>query len=90
MTLQTFLIVVLAAGVIFIANRYFSGTMYAVPKIDLKDKFAVITGGNTGIGKETLIEFAKLGCSVIIGARDKNKSIECIKEVKKITKNEKI
>jgi len=37
---------------------------------DLKGKVAVVTGANSGIGKETAKGLAKLGCHVIIGARD--------------------
>lgn len=46
---------------------------------DLTGKVAVITGGNTGIGKETMIDLAKNGCTILIGARDRTKSEEAIK-----------
>jgi NAD(P)-dependent dehydrogenase (short-subunit alcohol dehydrogenase family) len=35
---------------------------------DLCGKTAVITGGSSGIGKETLLEFAKLGMNIVVGS----------------------
>ena len=39
--------------------------------IDLTGKIAIVTGGNTGIGLETVKTLAKAGATVIIPARDK-------------------
>lgn len=41
--------------------------------IDLTGKLAVITGGSTGIGKETARVLAKAGADIYIGARDVEK-----------------
>ena len=38
--------------------------------IDLKGKLAIVTGGNTGIGLETVKTLAKAGATVIVPARD--------------------
>jgi NAD(P)-dependent dehydrogenase (short-subunit alcohol dehydrogenase family) len=38
----------------------------------LDGKVAVVTGGNTGIGKETARELANRGARVIIGCRSTN------------------
>ena len=38
-----------------------------------KNKVVVITGASSGIGKQTAIEFAKLGSNIILVARTKNK-----------------
>ena len=38
--------------------------------IDLTGKIAIVTGGNTGIGLETVKTFAKAGATVIVPARD--------------------
>lgn len=40
---------------------------------DLTGKLAVVTGGNTGIGKETAIKLAQLGADVIIACRNPEK-----------------
>jgi len=40
---------------------------------DLKEKVAIVTGGNTGIGYETAKELAKKGARVIITVRSKEK-----------------
>jgi len=39
----------------------------------------VITGANTGIGKETMKELSQQPCTIIFGARDARKSEEAIK-----------
>ena len=57
--------------VLYLLKIYFSGGVYRERKIDLKGKYAVITGGNSGIGAETVKYFVSLGCAVIIGARDR-------------------
>lgn len=51
---------------------YMSGGVCRATK-DLTGKTAIITGGNTGIGRETALDLAKKNCDIIIGARDKGK-----------------
>ena len=41
--------------------------------MDFKNKVVLITGASSGIGKQTAIEFAKLGSIIILVARRKNK-----------------
>ncbi|KAK9818067.1 hypothetical protein WJX72_006567 [[Myrmecia] bisecta] len=41
--------------------------------IGVRDKIAIVTGGNAGIGLETVRHLAALGMTVIIGCRDKGK-----------------
>ena len=36
---------------------------------DLKDKVAIITGGNRGIGYATAMQLAQRGCNIVIGAK---------------------
>ncbi len=51
--------------------------------MDFKDKNILITGASSGIGKQTAIEFAKLGANIILIARRKEKLDEVEKELKK-------
>lgn len=52
-------------------KKYFSGGHYEIPKnLSLNGKCAIVTGGNSGIGEETVKQLAGLGCEVIIGARN--------------------
>jgi heterodisulfide reductase subunit A-like polyferredoxin len=77
LNLQQLVIIVL---VIAIAKLYFRGSNCKIRR-DLTGKVAVITGGNTGIGKETMLDLARNGCTVIMGARDRLKSEEAVKSV---------
>ncbi|XP_026871976.2 retinol dehydrogenase 12-like isoform X1 [Electrophorus electricus] len=56
----------------------------------LYDKTAVITGANTGIGKETAIDLAKRGARVIMGCRDMEKADAALKEIIKLSGNQNI
>ena len=55
--------------------------------MDFKNKVVLITGASSGIGKQTAIEFAKLGSSVILVARRKNKLEQVENELKQFNVN---
>lgn len=52
----------------------------------MKDKIVFITGGNSGIGKATAIDLAKMGATVVIMARNKTKGLAAIEDIKKVSK----
>ena len=50
--------------------------------MDFKNKIVLITGASSGIGRQTAIEFAKLGSSIILVARRKDKLEQVENELK--------
>jgi NAD(P)-dependent dehydrogenase (short-subunit alcohol dehydrogenase family) len=66
------------------AGPYFDTSSY-----DLSGKYAVVTGGNSGIGQETVLELIRLNCNVIIGARDRLNSEKVVKMAHKIISEKK-
>jgi NAD(P)-dependent dehydrogenase (short-subunit alcohol dehydrogenase family) len=49
--------------------------------IDLTGKIAIVTGGGTGIGLETVKTLAKAGATIIVPARDVKKATENLKGI---------
>ena len=69
-----------AIAVLYAGKRYFQGPRCHSSQ-SLKGKTAVITGANTGIGKETAVDLAKRGARVIIGCRNMEKGKAALQEV---------
>ena len=53
-------------------NRTFSG------------KVALVTGGTSGIGKATAIEFARAGAKVVLTGRREKEGAQVVAEIKKL------
>ncbi|AFS83757.1 SDR family NAD(P)-dependent oxidoreductase [Candidatus Nitrosopumilus sediminis] len=51
--------------------------------MDFKNKIVLITGASSGIGRESAIEFAKLGANVVLVSRRKDKLEQVANELKK-------
>lgn len=48
---------------------------------DLTGKVCLVTGGNTGIGKETCNQLLKKGATVYLAARSRSKAEQAIKDL---------
>lgn len=53
----------------------------------MKNKIVLITGGNAGIGKATAIGLAKMGATVIIACRNKERGMQAVEEIKQVSNN---
>lgn len=53
-------------------------------------KIVLITGANTGIGKETAIDLAKRGGKIYIACRDAKRGEDAVDEIKSISGNDNV
>ncbi|CAM9715364.1 unnamed protein product [Ectocarpus sp. 13 AM-2016] len=71
---------VLGAGT-FVQKGFVAGVPYNGSP-DLSGKAAVITGGNTGLGKETAVRLAQLGADVTIACRNPHRAFAALEDIK--------
>ena len=84
-----FAIIGIALGVILILiRRYFSGGVCYSKLLD--GKTVIITGANTGIGKETAIDLAKRNAKVIITCRSIERGEQAERDIRRLSKNENV
>lgn len=70
--------------------RFHGGPLVYYSDVTLHGKTVLVTGGNTGIGKETALDLASRGARVIIACRDLVKAENAAKEIRKMTGNESV
>ena len=79
-----------AVGVILVmVRRYFNGGVCYSKEL-LNGKTVIITGANTGIGKETAIDLAKRNAKVIIGCRNAERGEQAERDIRRLSKNENV
>lgn len=49
----------------------------------MRDKVVVITGGNSGIGREAAVDLARLGATVVITARNSRRGADAVEEIRR-------
>jgi len=73
---------------IYLTKRfYFSGGRFNDTKTKLVGKTVIITGANTGIGKETALDMARRGARVILACRDLKKANLAANEIRQKSGN---
>ncbi|KAH8277841.1 hypothetical protein KR018_008510 [Drosophila ironensis] len=88
--LQKIAPVLFAHGIVgiiaFCVRLYMQGGKFT-KKTDETGKVAIVTGGNTGLGKETVMELARRGATVYMACRDQEKGQKALLEIVKKTGN---
>ena len=71
-------------------RRWSQGGQYSDQSVRLYGKVVLITGCNTGIGKETVLELARRGATVYMACRDFKRCEDSRRDIIMQTKNQNI
>ncbi|XP_031553920.1 retinol dehydrogenase 11-like [Actinia tenebrosa] len=74
---------------LYFARQYFKGGEFKSTR-RLDGKTVIITGANTGIGKETAIDLAKRGARVIIACRSPDRGKQALKEIQEQSNSQQV
>ncbi|XP_034542529.1 retinol dehydrogenase 11-like [Notolabrus celidotus] len=82
------LVTVTGVGLFGMKKWMAGGVCYSKARLD--GKTVLITGSNTGIGKETAVDLARRGARVILACRDMDRANNAAEEVKKRSGSDKV
>ncbi|XP_061683543.1 dehydrogenase/reductase SDR family member 13-like [Syngnathoides biaculeatus] len=82
-------VVVVVASYVFVYYWIFRGARCLSPKM-LNGKTAIVTGGNTGIGKATGLELAKRGARIILACRNRKKAEAAVFDIRRESGNNQV
>lgn len=71
-----------AALLVYVSKRFYFDGGRCTSRRRLDGKTAIVTGSNTGIGKETALELAKRGARVILACRDVDRAGRAAQEIR--------
>ena len=75
--------------IMLLTKRYFNGGVcYSNERLD--GKTVIITGANTGLGKETAIDLAKRNAEVTIACRNAERGKKAERDIRSLSKNENV
>ncbi|XP_055689613.1 retinol dehydrogenase 14-like isoform X1 [Lutzomyia longipalpis] len=74
-------VVLLLIILLYLLHKFVQGGQFKKDHILMDGKVVIITGANTGIGKESAIDLARRGAKVYMGCRDKKRGEEARLEV---------
>lgn len=75
---------------LFIYRKYVQGGQFTKKDVRIDGKVVVITGCNTGIGKETALELAKRGGRIYMACRNFDKCEIARREIIELSRNKNV
>ena len=74
----------------YLTKRFYFDGERCHSKARLDGKTAIVTGANTGLGKETALDFAKRGARVILACRDEKRANDAKNDIIKLSGNKNV
>ena len=65
-------------------------TLKVDQRMSMKDRVCLVTGANSGIGRATALELAKMGATVVMVARNPQKGEASMSQIKRETGNDSV
>ncbi|GAB0096916.1 retinol dehydrogenase 12 [Sergentomyia squamirostris] len=80
-------VILLIIIILYLLHKYFQGGQFRKDHILMEGKVVIITGANTGIGKESAMDLSRRGAHVYLACRDRQRGEDARMEIMEKTGN---